>query len=616
MLRNAFIPLLIGWGLAATAQGADLAITNAESTAAGLMGGRFDSREALKQNAIAPLQGQTLMTDQNGNTFDATVQCGSAKPMLDIFASPGATGDLASLVISADLDLDGTPDSSISPAVPVSGVCANGFISCDVGTWDNCNGWEWTASTSAINVQSASIRHLKGCYCINNSCGSSLSWANLGLVLKDLGSGVARAVQKVLPSYVITDVQQTPTHAQFYGASSSGCRSGTTGQDAYLGNSPLMNSDLANTVATESADSNSLYSIITNSSAATGVAVSDNNCAINRSVPVSDTDCTIQPDVVNDSCASLQNNPDCVLKSEIVDGVTTYDGFSPTGLTPLSSTRTVTSPSGFYPAPATYNYELSSISYGYAQTTTAFMTVTDINLVQQYSSSTCTKTASEAQVLLYCNGDTAADCEYGTITIPATYGITPNTNVIWVNNGCRGNFAVTGLIQEPCGHDVTRAWWDKDRVYQCLATPSPYNFDDALHRTGMARQSATVTGFTETHKDATGNWVNQSIALGQPGDLPQVDNCEQVCKVKKEEHDNRVTPLDVTQANRTAPGTRAVFRYPVCDRSGVCPAGPGETVINGCQCVNDFAEAATIMQLLRQAGQDIICSPANTSNIP
>jgi hypothetical protein len=40
----------------------------------------------------------------------------------------------------------------------------------------------------------------------------------------------------------------------------------------------------------------------------------------------------------------------------------------------------------------------------------------------------------------------------------------------------------------------------------------------------------------------------------------------------------------------------------------VCPAGDGEEIITDCQCVNEFAEAAAIMQTLRLGAQDMICS--------
>lgn len=628
--------------LPALLHAANPAISAAQQSANALKGGRFDSKQAIQNNAIGPLQGRNKMRAQSGQTFDASVQCAQAQPMLTLLGSPGNTGDLQSLIVSADLNLDGTPDSTISPARPVSGVCANGLVSCDAGTWNNCTAWSWVATASQINLQTVGMRQLKGCYCINNSCGSSLSWSNLGLILSDLGSGAAQAIQKVYPNYVISSTSNNGAQVEFFGADSSGCATGGRPPTQYLANSATLGADLNAKVTADTANPKSLYSIVTNSPAATASATTTNSCTISRTVPVTDDTCTIQPDVIQDSCQTLANNPDCVLKSENVDGVTTYSRYAPTGLVPLPITKTVTSSTGFYPAPATLPYDLSSVHYAYAETSTAFITVTDINLARQYSRTGCIKksrqciwrragqrpgggvlglswgwtrtgrtrktTTTTGGIL----GTGGTIIEYEWCRDIGNYGFKPGTNVIWVSGGCRGNFTVSGLIPKPCGHDVTRDWWTKKQVWECKAQPSKFNFDDALHRADVAQRTAVLgSGFTETHRDANGNWIEQKIALGAPAALPTVGACEPVCKVSKTVVDDRVNPLRTAASNRLAPTTRKVFRYPRCVNNK-CPTEPGEVIEKGCQCVNDFAEAATIMQMLRQAGQDVTCAPAAT----
>ncbi len=37
-------------------------------------------------------------------------------------------------------------------------------------------------------------------------------------------------------------------------------------------------------------------------------------------------------------------------------------------------------------------------------------------------------------------------------------------------------------------------------------------------------------------------------------------------------------------------------------------AGDDEEMLKDCQCVNEFAEAALVMQSLRMGGQDLVCS--------
>lgn len=61
---------------------------------------------------------------------------------------------------------------------------------------------------------------------------------------------------------------------------------------------------------------------------------------------------------------------------------------------------------------------------------------------------------------------------------------------------------------------------------------------------------------------------------------------------------------------QTAPSYN--FYYHQCTKDNVCPAEPGETVVKACQCLDEFADAAAIMQIIRQAGQDMICSSGET----
>ena len=50
-----------------------------------------------------------------------------------------------------------------------------------------------------------------------------------------------------------------------------------------------------------------------------------------------------------------------------------------------------------------------------------------------------------------------------------------------------------------------------------------------------------------------------------------------------------------------------VYKYKKCDGSA-CPLESGETIVKDCSCLNEFAEAASIMQVLSTASKDLICS--------
>ncbi len=555
-------------------------ITAGEQAAQQFLQGRFDSREAIGDNAVKPLQGQTLMTDQQGIQFSASLACTAATPMVSVFGVPGATGDLQTVILSADTDLDGTTDVTLTPGIPVSGVCSNGYIGCDVGTWNNCTYWKWDAA-AGLQAVPTSVTDLIGCYCLNNSCGSSLVWNNLEQVLRDIGSGAIGALQQNDARFMIAEARLNNTQLDIYGADQLACVQGPATQQGYLSNPSQMGVDANQQVAAQSSVSTSIYSVVSGSGAATGAATTFNSCVITRSVPV-DSACVIQTDLIQDGCQTLAANPACRLKEEVVDGVITYQNYTPTNLVPLPSQRVVTSASGTYPVTTQKIIYIGSHGYIYQTYPTPFVSITNAVIATQYSRSAC----------IY------------------NYSYGWNGNVLWAHHGCRADMRVTGIELRPCGHTVTRNWWYKQQTWACQGNAPSFNFDDALYRTSVAQSSASLSGgFTETHKDASGNWTSTQIAIGQPADLPVVPSCRPMCKLAKQVADDRVTALDVTASVRSSPGTKTVFRYAECDASNTCPAQAGETIEQSCQCLDEFAEAASIMQMMRQAAQDLICSP-------
>lgn len=56
------------------------------------------------------------------------------------------------------------------------------------------------------------------------------------------------------------------------------------------------------------------------------------------------------------------------------------------------------------------------------------------------------------------------------------------------------------------------------------------------------------------------------------------------------------------------------YFYHECSSDNKCSSDEGEEVVKACQCINEFAEAAAIMQTMRQAGQDMICSSGEIKN--
>ncbi len=142
---------------------------------------RFGSGSAVNNNISLPMTNSAkLMQTVNGaTTFAATLNAPSSAKFLELFIHPSGSGDLQQVIISQDLDADGAMDNVHTVPALVSGVCANGFISCDAGSWSNCRHFLWTSDAAGrVTEAPASITDLGGCYCINSSCGSNLVWVN------------------------------------------------------------------------------------------------------------------------------------------------------------------------------------------------------------------------------------------------------------------------------------------------------------------------------------------------------------------------------------------------------------------------------------------------------
>jgi hypothetical protein len=82
-------------------------------------------------------------------------------------------------------------------------------------------------------------------------------------------------------------------------------------------------------------------------------------------------------------------------------------------------------------------------------------------------------------------------------------------------------------------------------------------------------------------------------------------DCEKACKTRKPKVNTQVSASG-TAAQQLDTQTYDFF-YKVC-KDNRCPTVAGEECIVDCKCMDDFGEAASIMQSLRMAGQDLICS--------
>lgn len=66
-------------------------------------------------------------------------------------------------------------------------------------------------------------------------------------------------------------------------------------------------------------------------------------------------------------------------------------------------------------------------------------------------------------------------------------------------------------------------------------------------------------------------------------------------------------PDGVVSALQNSPQGWDIY-YHACSADNVCPAGNGEEIVSACGCLDDFPEAVAMMQTLRLAGADLVCT--------
>ncbi len=197
---------------------------------------------------------------------------------LEITIAPSGGGDIYPLFVRLDSDLDGTFDKNKQFSTNVSGICSDGFISCDAGTWNNCLYYSWSADNNLnVSANSVASTQVGGCYCINNSCGTMLVWNNTDAILKAIGDGIALAIQKADAQLVIKRANTDAANMRitYYGIKTDGAgaknidtselnydfRSGIDNPEQYYSSPDLLVVAGDNELTGQSGDSSSLWAL-------------------------------------------------------------------------------------------------------------------------------------------------------------------------------------------------------------------------------------------------------------------------------------------------------------------------------------------------------------------
>jgi len=152
---------------------------------------------------------------------------------------------------------------------------------------------------------------------------------------------------------------------------------------------------------------------------------------------------------------------------------------------------------------------------------------------------------------------------------------------------------------------VCYPWWRAERTYFC----SKSTFDIDLRRTAHIDSTIKETGYGANYEDLIKKderWTlkpDQRIE-SQLGDIQ--GQCLYACKVRV-----WVDPASAKETRTSADYryTSGHYRYSyrLCDK-GSCPVGPGEEMVQGCSCVNDFNRWMSVSEVFRISGIDEVCS--------
>jgi len=154
--------------------------------------------------------GQMLYSYDNNSSIEASITCAEEKSIMRITYSVTNGGDI-DLAINEDLDLNGNYDTNFY-IYGISGICTNGIIKCDRGTWNNCK--YYYLNFDGSNITYSLNRNLSGCYCINNSCGS-LSSTSQSKVLSDIAGVIANLIRNKY--YIVSNVELDIPYAYIKG---------------------------------------------------------------------------------------------------------------------------------------------------------------------------------------------------------------------------------------------------------------------------------------------------------------------------------------------------------------------------------------------------------------
>ncbi|MBN8818672.1 MAG: hypothetical protein J0I80_08125 [Sphingomonas sp.] len=603
---------------------------------------KSSSSEAIQQNYVTPgLAGQPISTVDNSKSFSPNIACQRTATLMELLVQPVSTGDLGVVRVSRDLDLDGAIDTVSNLPVAVSGICANGIISCNAGSWSQCHYYLWGADAARnLTLTEVDMPTLAGCYCLNNSCGTNLAWSNMPSVLTDLGGGMIGALTTADPRIGVAQAVIDGPTIRYVGAQATACASDPAlPQTGYRAAPMTLAGD-----AIAAASSNSIFQKLAGSAVGMGKIQETRSCTVQRQVDVDGATiddvitrvaggyATIKsPGSVDFQLGSPRDDALSGGSCRLFDFRMTLNVAKPDRLTSaflsyaffddwiqlrIDGNLVYSNPAwaglGFPPG----GCERGRTWYAYPGIDLKpWLTAGDHEIWLRVA----VGGEGEASATINAQVDESCVTSEQLVDACATYAANPkctieSEQVDGVQTFMKG--LKTGLHPLPqtrilgsaaCPVTLTRDFFNKDRVYRCEVDTGIIPQPDTS-RGAYIIDHSTETLLADRVRNADGSFTETTRGFSVP-DRGSVPACEPVCKTRAPRASQGAAPAGIVAAQQNAPSGFDTF-YHACDAANVCPLGPGEELISACGCLDDFPEAVVMMQTVRLAGADLVCTQA------
>ncbi|WP_262695994.1 hypothetical protein [Kordiimonas aquimaris] len=603
----------------------------------------FGDKQAFERNFTAPLTSGSRFTTLDGKTsFNQRLSCPASNSYLELFYGIGSGGDLSPISVQQDTNFDGRYDWSVAFSNPVAGVCANGIITCNAGTFDNCASYRWSADVSTrLGLTEVGLAELAGCYCVNDSCGGNLAFSNRSTILDDLAGGMAGALMERDPRYAVSTVSREDFLIKLAGQDASACApEPDAAQHEYFDTPTRLSSD-----AFAASSSDTIFGLVSNIPSGEGVLLTRNDCQIERQVTLEEV---LPADIINRVTASTEygegtcaGDPDCF---EFALGDDTDNHLVKKGCNIFTreiiwSVGEVERISEAVLTSATYEDQIHiSLNGTTIFSTGGFNGVSDPSQCQIDDQETTQVNRSFRHALR--DGTNRmllkiAVQKRGSGQVRGRIRYRPGCELVETldntcashasNQDCRlvdetvdgvrtwlkgGRTGVTPIAQTrtlygaKCTQTFSRDWYQRDRTYECEASGAgARGFDFA--RSAHIYSNSAIDQFSDLRPGGDGMLQNYTGNYSFDAEYG-IEACEKICKVSIDETDTEVSSSGVAGALLKNPITKK-YTYHSC-AGNVCPVGPGETIVNDCGCLNEFNDAVTVMQTFRLAGQDLTCT--------